>query len=378
MYNTREDQIRRDRFSHGKTMAKIVYNTFRRFPRYIDQEEESKGLDIALESAEKMLNTFNTMSEEERAIYLNGEFPLHYLGPDNDLSSDINSPEFPLYLFCDIATMSLDSLFIYEPQVSEKNKTKARDLKNKLEELRSKLTTLEYSDRFDSEKHISTRAWQGMESSRGFFTVKTEEEENYKYYSMGYTITSDDGVWKNGDYYYDNVYRSHHKVVLFAEDEKELSRRRNERYKKESIEFYSHFQKYFKDGIIPSSYQGFEEYLIDPSLDPKIKEELGSFVLMYNEHKNGLKDGDFAHSKHAYIYLEDLQNAERRVAREQAEALRQRQEKDSAIVQARARYKQRNFFWKLLNRKLNPERLDFEAMETPEIQELYTGGKKRK
>jgi hypothetical protein len=32
----------------------------------------------------------------------------------------------------------------------------------------------------------------------------------------------------------------------------------------------------------------------------------------------------------------------------------------------------------MLNRKLNPERLDFESMETEEIKELYTGGKKTK
>lgn len=377
MYNTREDQIRRDRYSHGKTMAKIVYNTFRRFPRYIDQEEESKGLDIALESADKMLNTFNTMSDEEKAIYLNGEFPLHYLGPDNDLIGGINAPEYPLYLFTDIAMMSLNSLFIYEPRVSEVNRKKAQELKSKLEELRDKLVTLEYSKNFDSRKHISQRAWEGMCASRGSFSMSRDEKEGYYHYSIHYSVTTDDGVWKNGDYYYDNVYTSYGEHVLFEEDQKEIANRKESRLKHEAEEYYSHYVKYFKDSKIPASREELEECLIDKNIDERIKKELGIFVLMYHSPESRGHIA-YAHSENAGFRLDRLKSAERTVQREKEEAIRKKAEKDSAIDQARARYKQRNFFWKLLNRKLNPERLDFETMETPEIQELYTGGKKRK
>ena len=324
-----------------------------------------------------MLNYFNTMSDEEKSIYLNGEFPLHYIGPDNDLSAGINAPEYPLYLFADIALMSIDSLFIYEPRVAETNKKKAQNLKVKLEELREKLVTLNYSKNFDSRKHISPRAWDGMCAARGCFSMSRDEKEGYQHYSIHYTIVSDDGVWRNGDYYYDNVYRSYGEHILFEEDQKEINNRREARLRHEAEEYYSHYTKYFKDGKIPSSREVVEDCLIDPNIDERIKKELCIFVLMYHS-KESRGHIEYAHSDNAEYRLDRLKAAERAVQKDKEERIRLREEKDSAIDQARARYKQRNFFWKLLNRKLNPEKLDFESMETPEIQELYTGGKKRK
>lgn len=375
--NTKEDQIKRDRYVYGKNMAIIMNSLFRRNGQYIDHKEESQTLDRIIEIAEKMTNIFNNMSEEDKRIYLDGEFPTWYLGPDNDLSSDIGAPQFPLYLFADIAMMSIDSHYIYEPRVPEENKKKATNLRAHLQVLRRNFQELNYSDKFDCNKHISPEAWQGMSSSMGRYTVRTERKEELDFFEMSYTLTSDDGVWRNGDYYYNNVYRSHHKAVLYQEDAKELAHRKFQREKKESEEYYSHFKKYFKNGIIPMRYQGFEEHLIDPTIDPRIIEEIGSFVLMYNDAKKSRGYVDFAHSEHASYYLEDLQRAERLVQREKEEAIQKRQEKDNAIVEARARYQQRSFFWKLLNRKLNPERLSFETMETTEIENLYTGGRKK-
>ena len=43
MYNRKEDQIRRDRCKYGRTMSKIVFNTFRRYPRLTIMK---KNLDI--------------------------------------------------------------------------------------------------------------------------------------------------------------------------------------------------------------------------------------------------------------------------------------------------------------------------------------------
>jgi hypothetical protein len=99
---------------------------------------------------------------------------------------------------------------------------------------------------------------------------------------------------------------------------------------------------------------------------------------MYNAPENKHGFVDFAHSKYAIFYLEDLQRAERLVEKEAEEQKRLAEEKKSAIDQARERYQQKNFFWKFINRKLNPQNLNFETMETSEIQELYTGGKRRK
>lgn len=376
MYNTKEDQIRRDRCNYGYTMARLVFNTFRRYPRFIDNEEEFRYLEEAEKAAKKISNALETLSEEEIEMYLSGELPLRYSGPENDRRGEYDCPEYPLYLFADIALMNLDSLFIYEPQVSAKNKEKAKELRVIVEELRGKLVTLKYSDRFDSNKHISPEAWKGIVSSRGGFNMSSRKEEELEHFVISYTITSDDGVWRNGDYYYDNVYRNHYEHVLYQEDIEELSRRRNERRKQESEEFFSHFKKYFKDGIIPKAYKGFEEHLIDPDLDPRIKKALGSLVLMSNDDEYRYQD--FAHYKYAYLYLEELQSAERQVKREKEESQRKREEKDSAIEDARRRYQQKSFFWKMLNRKLNPERLDFESMETENIRKLYTGGKKTK
>ena len=109
-------------------------------------------------------------------MYLSGEHSLHYIGPDNDLRGDYDSPKFPLYLFAEIALMNLDSLFIYEPGVSDKNKKKAQELREQVEELRAKLVTLNHSESFDSNKHISPEAWKGMASCRGSFRSAEEEK----------------------------------------------------------------------------------------------------------------------------------------------------------------------------------------------------------
>jgi hypothetical protein len=299
-------------------------------------------------------------------------------GEYNDLKEAYDSPKFPLFLLAEIALMNLDSLFIYEPQVSAKNKEKAKELRKLVEELRTKLVTLKHSEIFDSNKHISPEAWKGIASCRGSFTQAVEEKEGLKHFVIRYTITSDDGVWRNGDYYYDNVYTSHYNHILYQEDIEEIYKRKLQREKQESDEYYAHFTKYFKNGVIPAKYKGFEEYLIDPTIDERIIKELGTFVLMYNSPEHQRSHTDFAHSKHASFYLEDLQRAERLVKKEKEENQRKREEKDSAIEGARKRYQQKSFFWKMLNRKLNPERLDFESMETEEIKELYTGGKKTK
>ena len=303
---------------------------------------------------------------------------LYIIGPDNDLRGDYASPKYPLYLFAEIALMNLDSLFIYEPGVSDKNKKKAQELREQIEKLRAKLVTLNLSESFDSNKHISPEAWKGMASCRGSFTQAVEEKEGLKHFVIRYTITSDDGVWRNGDYYYDNVYTSHYNHILYQEDIEEIYKRKLQREKQESDEYYAHFTKYFKNGVIPSEYKGFEEYLIDPTIDERIIKELGTFVLMYNSPEHQRSHTDFAHSKCASFYLEDLQRAERLVKKDKEETQRKREEKDAAIEDARKRYQQKSFFWKFLNRKLNPERLDFESMETEEIKELYTGGKKTK
>lgn len=359
-------------------MSKIVFNTFRRYPRFIDNEEEFRYLEEAIKNAKEISTALETLSEEEIEMYLSGEHSLHYIGPDNDLRGDYASPKYPLYLFAEIALMNLDSLFIYEPGVSDKNKKKARELREQIEKLRAKLVTLNLSESFDSNKHISPEAWKGMASCRGSFTQAVEEKEGLKHFVIRYTITSDDGVWRNGDYYYDNVYTSHYNHILYQEDIEEIYKRKLQREKQESDEYYAHFTKYFKNGVIPSEYKGFEEYLIDPTIDERIIKELGTFVLMYNSPEHQRSHTDFAHSKYASFYLEDLQRAERLVKKDKEETQRKREEKDAAIEDARKRYQQKSFFWKFLNRKLNPERLDFESMETEEIKELYTGGKKTK
>ncbi len=373
----KERQIERDRYSYGKMMTRIMNGLFRKSGWSIIADETSRMLSNSIELADKMHNVFDNMSDEDKRIYLDGEFPTSYLGEDNDLISNVNSPEFPLYLFTDISLMTLDNLYIYESSLSERNKEQAKELKQKLESLREKLLTLNYSPRFAGQKHVSESAWRGLNECRGFFNMSSNEKEGVKYYEISYRLTTDDGVWKNGDYYYDNVYHSYHNHILFEEDSIEISKRKQERLKNEAEVYYAHFTKYFKDGIIPPDYRTFEEYLVDPSIDPRIKKELGDFVLMYrsSDNKGHLQ---FAHSEYADFYVDDLQRAERQVEKDRQEAMRRREEKDTAISQARARYQQRNFFWKLLNRKLNPEKLEFETMETPEIQELYTGGKKRK
>lgn len=378
MYNTKEDQIRRDRCNYGYTMATLVFNTFRRYPRFIDNEEEFRYLEEAEKAAKKISNALETLSEEEIEMYLSGELPLRYSGPENDRRGEYDCPEYPLYFFADITLMNLDSLFIYEPQVSQKNKEKAKELRKLVEELRTKLVTLKHSERFDSSKHISPEAWKGIASSHGGFNMSTQKEEDLEHFVISYTLTSDDGVWRNGDYYYNNVYRSYYDHILYQEDIEEIYKRKVQREKQESEEYYAHFTKYFKNGVIPAKYKGFEEYLLDPTIDERIIKELGTFVLMYNDHENQRSSTDFAHSKYASFYLEDLQRAERLVKKEKEENQRKREEKDSAIEGARKRYQQKSFFWKMLNRKLNPERLDFESMETEEIKELYTGGKKTK
>ena len=247
MYNTKEDQIKRDRCRYGRTMAKVVFNTFRRYPRFIDNEEEYRYLEDAITSVKEISNALETLSEEEIDMYLNGEHSLHYYGPDNDLKEAYDSPKFPLFLLAEIALMNLDSLFIYEPQVSAKNKEKAKELREIVEDLRGKLVNLKYSDNFDSSKHISPEAWKGIASSHGGFNLSTRTEEELEHFVISYTITSDDGEWRNGDYYYDNVYRNHYEHVFYEEYIKEISKRRAEREKKESDEFYAEFKKYFKD-----------------------------------------------------------------------------------------------------------------------------------
>lgn len=246
MYNTKEDQIRRDRCNYGYTMATLVFNTFRRYPRFIDNEEEFRYLEEAEKAAKKISNALETLSEEEIDMYLSGEHALHYLGPDNDL--------------------------------------------------RAKLVTLNHSEKFDSEKHISPEAWKGMASCRGSFRSAVEEKEGLKHFVIRYTITSDDGVWRNGDYYYDNVYTSHYNHILYQEDIEEIYKRKLQREKQESDEYYVHFTKYFKNGVIPSEYKGFEEYLIDQTIDERIIKELGTFVLMYNSPDHQRSHTDFAHS----------------------------------------------------------------------------------
>lgn len=378
MIYTIEDQIQRDRNNHGAKMAAIMNSLFKGNQRYIDQEEDRITLLKVQQLVQEMHKKFDSMSEEEKRTYLDGEFATYYIGPDNDLSEGMNAPKYPLYLFADISLITISSLYLYNPNISVENKNIATELKADLETLRSKLAELNFSEKFDKNKHVSQTAWQGMNACGGNYSIRREQKEGVEYFEMNYSVTTDDGVWKNGDYYYDNVYTSHGNSVLFEEDSKEIWNRKINREKKESEIYFSHFKKYFKNGIIPDSYQGFEEHLISQDLDQRIIKALGSLVLMYNAPENKHGFVDFAHSKYAIFYLEDLQRAERLVEKEAEEQKRLAEEKKSAIDKARERYQQKNFFWKFINRKLNPQNLNFETMETSEIQELYTGGKRRK
>jgi hypothetical protein len=79
---------------------------------------------------------------------------------------------------------------------------------------------------------VSQTAWQGMNACGGNYSIRREKKEGLEYFEMNYSVTTDDGVWKNGDYYYDNVYTSHGNSVLFEEDSKEIWNRKINREKK--------------------------------------------------------------------------------------------------------------------------------------------------
>ena len=70
--------------------------------------------------------------------------------------------------------------------------------------------------------------------------------------------------------------------------------------------------------------------------------------------------------------LQELENVEKIVELLNTEKM-QIQKRNTSIEAARKRYKEKNFLWKLFNKKISPKNQNFDDMTDEEINALYKG-----
>lgn len=363
--------IELERNKIGSIATNLYGNCFRTL-LYVDHEEESQNLAKAEKNLNILIEKYNSLDVSNRISIMGGEFANNYIGTaDNPFPLEsIGDLGLPLFMFLEIAQKALEENFIYFYNVSPENKAKAQELITKISDFKSKLSVLPHNKLFDSSKTLSKEAWHGISASKGHFSFKKSKDEEIEYVGITYSITHEDGVWKNGDYYSNGSSRYNGETPFYEEDALSISQIKYKKTLDIAEKYYKEFSKYFIDGLIPNLHE-VEEKLIDKNLDFRLVERLKTFIIMYSS--KGLSDDiQFALSDTGKYQLEQLHSIEYEILEEQKEAAK----KETAITEARARYQQKSFFWKFLNRKLNPEKIRIEDMATEEIEELYTARRK--
>ena len=162
---------------------------------------------ITLENISKQIATLNekyeSLDENKQQDIFGGEFGTSYKYEDGhvyDMMRPVNSTRVPLYLHLDIITSMLDENFINNPEVSEENRYKASEIKEKVMELREKVAGLKYNEMFNSYKQIDDEIAKSIAKSKNY-TFSTEVIDNKEYLSIN--ITSDSSKYTEEEMKYD-------------------------------------------------------------------------------------------------------------------------------------------------------------------------------
>jgi len=350
--------LERERINIGKRMSSTMLHSFRR-TRFQDDHDDLVFFDRCEQTITFFEDLFAKYNEEDLAELLRGDFAKDYMG---DIE-DFNTSKVPLYFYVDIIISTIKKDYLRYPQHVEKS----NELISKLQSLRTKLEKYNTNKYFSPEKTMSLTMLESIHISKGNFSITYKQVHGQKYLNIK-SISSYEAIeYRNGEYLSNGVSYTHRENLAYEEDIELIKKQEIDMSKALYQRVNDVCGKYFIAGKLP--FDNFHKSLITVDMDERIRVILFTISSL-------IKDKTILSvSSQIEAYLQEIAQREAYLLKEEQERLAEI-EHTSAIEKARARYRSKNFLWKLINRKLNPDRLSIDGMTTEKINSLYGGTRK--
>lgn len=344
----------------------------------ISPTEKIKKTERMIEKIEKI---FDEKSIEEINEILGGE--LNIRGREDD--------QAPLYFQLDIIIKYFEMIYLKQYP----NKELIKDLLDKLYAVREKTAGLTFDKKFKPNETIDEVVIQDIIKNRGTYQIDSVQVGNksflainiIKTYYTNQTYDSELGAYVGIG---EATIESHGGRVLYNSDKIEIQNiqkaEKQKRVEKKINEIMSKLNKimsrHFKDGKIPSTSE-FSENLINPNIDDNLKQALFKIVKVVEENKNNEYRMTAILSNEKL--LENVISIEQNIAKLHIEQEKEQQEKAEKFKKAKSdfknsakrAYEQRTFFWRFINKQLDPETKNFEEMNEEEFENVKAEYKKK-
>lgn len=311
----------------------------------------------------KIEEILNTNTPEDIQYILGGEF-------DGELEREPNQNHLwqgmPLYFKIDIMLYTIESKYLLNENKPQR-KERIIQILPKLREVRNKVAQLKYNSDFKPDEEYNRYAMENIALSRGNYSFEKQTKENIEFTSVSTISTHENYVWRGGEVRDYSVSHSRESgVPLYKSDQEKIDKayfnRRKEAYEKMN----EIAGKYFEGGEVPFT-NDFYSSLKNPEMDERLRSALFGISCELDDNRFNLYDGALL----ALPRLEKILRIEQQLEKERIE--KEQQERQNSINSARERYNAKNFFWKFVHKKINPERINFEEMSNEEIDSLYIG-----
>lgn len=310
-----------------------------------------------LKELKKVLDEVYSYNSNVIQELVGGELNKDVIYDDNDQYQSSFPLYFLLYVILEaVSVLHLDKFY---------DKQEILGIQAELKKIEFKAEELGYSALFDPKEVITIEALDYIVKSEGIFRNTIAEDCGVKF--LGITLADKYKEYRVGDQKYYEEYLDFQLLKapkpLYVKDKLKINEKINEKNKKLSEMYHNMLKKYFVDGVMPYASE-FAFKLKNKNLDDRILLILYSMSLIKTE---GHDDYNF------YITLKDkileIKSIEETIKLD--EQKRMLEQRNLSIDEAKKRYNNKSFFWKIYNKKMNPENLDFDNMSTENIDGLY-------